>query len=165
MAFLLQSRNSDSIESKSSHPEQAVVNPRTGKLERVFVNLEAVYPNINDPSLEMSFDELRAMRRGWLDRDWKMESRRALQHTSGNFQPQSRSSNRKKIVEDPVNVTLTVDLKEKLVLDDDSITQSQDLTDMVKENCREAKNGKIRKLKVREIKAETQTSKRATYVI
>ena len=49
-----------------------MTNPRTGKVERVFVNLEAVYPNDHD---EMSFDELRAKARGWFDRDWAAESR------------------------------------------------------------------------------------------
>ena len=156
-------RHSDSIETKSSHPDQAVVNHRTGKLERVFVNLEAVYPNVNDPSVEMSFDELRALKRGWLHRDWKAESRTTLQDTSGNAQPQVQANGRKRVREDPVNVTLTVDLKDKLVIDDDSITRSQDLTDMAKEGAREGKIGKPRTLKVREIKAETQTGKlRAT---
>lgn len=37
------------------------------------MNLEAVYPDPEDPSVEMSFDELRAMQRGWLDRVWAPE--------------------------------------------------------------------------------------------
>jgi checkpoint serine/threonine-protein kinase len=41
------------------------------------VNLEAVYPDPNDPSVEYCFEELRARHRGWLDRDWAAERRRA----------------------------------------------------------------------------------------
>lgn len=55
--------------------EKSVRNPRTGKLECVFVNLEAVYPNPHDPSEEYCFEELRAASRGWLDRDWAAERR------------------------------------------------------------------------------------------
>ncbi|KAG9201514.1 hypothetical protein G6514_005712 [Epicoccum nigrum] len=47
------------------------VNPKTGRVEVVFVDLEQVYPNRRDPmSVEFSFEELRARHRGWLDRDW-----------------------------------------------------------------------------------------------
>ncbi|KAF3032127.1 hypothetical protein E8E12_002016 [Didymella heteroderae] len=47
------------------------VNPKTGRVEVVFVDLEQVYPNHSDPmSVEFSFEELRARHRGWLDQDW-----------------------------------------------------------------------------------------------
>ncbi|KAI9824883.1 MAG: hypothetical protein M1832_001488 [Thelocarpon impressellum] len=55
--------------------QQQVVNPRTGKAERVFVKLDAVYPDARDPTVEMSFEELRAKQRGWLERDWSKERR------------------------------------------------------------------------------------------
>ena len=38
------------------------------------MNLEAVYPDPRDPSIEFCFEELRAQHRGWLGRDWKAES-------------------------------------------------------------------------------------------
>ncbi|THX09772.1 hypothetical protein D6D13_05918 [Aureobasidium pullulans] len=50
---------------------------RTGRPECVFVNLEAVYPDPTDPSVEFCFEELRARHRGWLDRDWAAERRQA----------------------------------------------------------------------------------------
>ena len=50
--------------------QQETVNQRTGRAERVFVELAAVYPNPDDASVEMSFEEIRAQRRGWLDKDW-----------------------------------------------------------------------------------------------
>lgn len=41
-----------------------------GKAERVFVDLEAIYPNPHDPSEEMSIEEVRAACRGWLQKRW-----------------------------------------------------------------------------------------------
>jgi len=61
--------------------QQQVTNVKTGKVERVFVNLEAVYPSENDPYDEMSFEELRANSRGWLSRDWAAESRQRMAST------------------------------------------------------------------------------------
>ncbi|KAF2640019.1 hypothetical protein P280DRAFT_401157 [Massarina eburnea CBS 473.64] len=56
------------------HPlreHQQALNPRTGRLEIVYVDLQKVYPNRDDPmSEEYSFEELRASQRGWLDMDW-----------------------------------------------------------------------------------------------
>jgi checkpoint serine/threonine-protein kinase len=51
-----------------------VKNPKTGRLECVFVNLEAVYPRSGGSS-EYSFEELRARHRGWMDKEWPRESR------------------------------------------------------------------------------------------
>ena len=52
------------------------MNARTGRSERVHVNLEAVYPNYGEPGAEeFCFEELRAARRGWLHFDWKMIER------------------------------------------------------------------------------------------
>lgn len=46
------------------------MNQRTGRMERVAVNLEAVYPDPTNPAVELCFEELRAAKRGWLQRDW-----------------------------------------------------------------------------------------------
>ncbi|THZ57627.1 hypothetical protein D6C85_10407 [Aureobasidium pullulans] len=61
----------------SKHASQRVINLKTGRPECVFVNLEAVYPDPTDPSVEFCFEELRARHRGWLDRDWAAERRQA----------------------------------------------------------------------------------------
>lgn len=53
---------------------QCVRNPKTGRLECVFVNLEAVYPR-SARSTEYSFEELRARHRGWTDKQWPREER------------------------------------------------------------------------------------------
>ncbi|ORY62312.1 Mad3/BUB1 homology region 1-domain-containing protein [Pseudomassariella vexata] len=53
---------------------QVIVNPASGKRERVFVNLEAVYPTPEEPGTELSFEELWAASRGWLDTCWDNNS-------------------------------------------------------------------------------------------
>ncbi|KAH6643854.1 hypothetical protein C7974DRAFT_382371 [Boeremia exigua] len=57
------------------------VNPKTGRVEVVFVDLEQVYPNRRDPmSVEFSFEELRARYRGWLSQDWGAIRRKEQEH-------------------------------------------------------------------------------------
>ncbi|KAI0426662.1 Mad3/BUB1 homology region 1-domain-containing protein [Xylaria sp. FL1042] len=53
---------------------QVIVNPQSGKRERIYVNLEAVYPSPEEPGTELSFEELWAASRGWLDACWDDES-------------------------------------------------------------------------------------------
>lgn len=45
-------------------------NPANGKKERVFVDLQAVYPYPEEPGTELSFEEIWAAKRGWLGRTW-----------------------------------------------------------------------------------------------
>ncbi|KAI0021512.1 Mad3/BUB1 homology region 1-domain-containing protein [Xylariomycetidae sp. FL0641] len=59
---------------------QVIVNPQSGKRERVFVNLEAIYPTPEEPGTELSFEELWAGRRGWLDVDWDEECEAEEKH-------------------------------------------------------------------------------------
>ncbi|KAI1814072.1 Mad3/BUB1 homology region 1-domain-containing protein [Poronia punctata] len=53
---------------------QVIVNPQSGKRERIHVNLEVVYPTPEEPGTELSFEELWAANRGWLDVCWDDES-------------------------------------------------------------------------------------------
>lgn len=46
-------------------------NPANGKKERVFVDLETVYPSPEEPGTELSFEEVWAANRGWLNRTWE----------------------------------------------------------------------------------------------
>ena len=57
--------------SSSNHEQQCVFNEKTGRLECVFVNLEAVYPETGNLAVEYCFEELRARHRGWLDKEPK----------------------------------------------------------------------------------------------
>ncbi|KAM7194748.1 hypothetical protein V8F33_007126 [Rhypophila sp. PSN 637] len=52
---------------------QKTVNPATGKMERVFVDLRVVYPTPKEPGTELSFEEVWAKNRGWLGRVWEDE--------------------------------------------------------------------------------------------
>ncbi|KAF7717748.1 Uncharacterized protein PECH_007697 [Penicillium ucsense] len=65
------------------HHVKEALNPRTGRRERVFVDLEAVYPDPHNPLNEVSFEELRAMRRGWTSKDWGIQ-KEPLRPISGN---------------------------------------------------------------------------------
>ncbi|KAK3988076.1 checkpoint serine/threonine-protein kinase [Cladorrhinum sp. PSN332] len=52
---------------------QVTVNPVNGKRERVFVDLRVVYPAPDEPGAELSFEEIWAANRGWLDHEWEDE--------------------------------------------------------------------------------------------
>jgi checkpoint serine/threonine-protein kinase len=50
-----------------------VINPKSGRRERILVDLQAVYPSSCDLGTEMSFEELRAEARSWRDLKWEKE--------------------------------------------------------------------------------------------
>lgn len=52
---------------------QISVHPQTGKKERVFVDLAAIYPTPEEIGTELSFEEIMAAGRGWLDHCWEDE--------------------------------------------------------------------------------------------
>jgi checkpoint serine/threonine-protein kinase len=74
LPFCIQTKSDFNDENIKAHPlreHQQALNPKTGRLEVVFVDLQKVYPNRDEPmSEEYSFEELRAKHRGWLDHDW-----------------------------------------------------------------------------------------------
>lgn len=53
---------------------QISVNPHTGKKERIFVDLAAIYPTPEEQGTELSFEEIMAANRGWLDESWDDET-------------------------------------------------------------------------------------------
>lgn len=121
------------------HRVSEAVNPRTGRRERVFVNLEAVYPDIRNPSHEVSFEELRAMKRGYMGKNWHSQ-KEPLKQISGN------ASNEPPLMDKGSENDLPDQLNQKLALKDAD-----------QHDARESKSGKPRKSKVREVKGETQT--------
>lgn len=131
-----------------------MVNSKTGKRERVFVNLEAVYPN---PSEEMSFDELRAIRRGWAKKDWRRESMRPLEAVSGNAR---RSPPR---LSNAAVEKLSRDLEQKVSLDEGESSQQSTPGDSSQNQGQEFKPAKQKRMKIREVKQETQTSRPAAF--
>ena len=50
------------------------VNPNTGKRERIHVDLATLYPTPDVQGSELSFEEIWARNRGWLDHSWEEEA-------------------------------------------------------------------------------------------
>ena len=130
-----------------------MTNARTGKVECVYVDLRAVYPNDNDPSEEMSFEEIRARSRGWLNMDWTAEKEKSPS-------PELAASESSQQTSSPLsveNVQHDVDLlvehangrPERVASTSDNNTEC---------TARETKVGRPKKMKIMEVKGETQTS-------
>lgn len=127
------------------HRVSEAVNPRTGRRERVFVDLEAVYPDYKNPCHEVSFEELRAMKRGWLDKNWRVP-KQPLKQISGNVTGEPLAEKQAELPEQ---------FSQKMALGESQSSQSsQPLAE------RESRGDKPRKSRVREVKGETQTSKK-----
>lgn len=122
-------------------------------MERVFVDLQAVYPNASDLHEEMSFEELRADSRGWLSMDWtagyKEHSLHDLIASEGSQQVSSPvpASVIEDILSHPIQHARSELPKTDSQIDDDNETRT-----------RETKAGRPKKIKIREVKGETQTS-------
>ena len=166
-------------EQSNSHPmrqQQSAVNPKTGRLEVVFVDLEQVYPNTDDPlAVENSFEELRARHRGWLKYDWaairrekeaKLNKAVEASPVSKPLKPKSVPLAPKKLVEQAAKPQ-TVPLKgieDNLILNDENQPPSaaeMEKAKAAKKARREERANRTRKIKVmevREIRGETQTS-------
>lgn len=132
-----------------------MTNAKTGKIERVFVNLEAVYPDPNNPDEEMSFEELRAQSRGWLNRDWGAERRAARQAASNPARMPQTFSSPASAVEDTGGNTQ----ESQPTIEAASRTDSRVEAISGKYTGREGKLARPKKIKTMEVKGETQTSK------
>lgn len=132
-----------------------MTNARTGKIERVFVNLEAVYPNDNDHNEEMSFEELRAKSRGWLSRDWAAESKQRIAEATQFHEAQERLST---VASAKETVTVLQPARPKPELQSGSDMQLE--TTIAVDIGGEGRAGRPKKTKIREVKGETQTSMR-----
>ncbi|KAL7924974.1 Mad3/BUB1 homology region 1 domain-containing protein [Trichoderma austrokoningii] len=120
---------------------QVTVHPQTGKREYIFVDLAAVYPNPEEPGTELSFEEIIAAHRGWLDREWDVG------HASENDVPDRMVPLRE--IEN-----LSQDTTEKLVIDGDPMMLDEN--GVAGGKSREPRTG--RKKKVMEVN-ETQIIK------
>ena len=117
------------------------------------MNLEAVYPNEND-SEEISIEELRAKSRGWLSRDWAAESKQRIEGKS-----------LKTIVHEPGSTLLTeTRVDSELVQEVHSQPDTQDSTTTLLDTTiavdigRGGKGARPKKMRIKEVKSETQTS-------
>ncbi|KAK6864419.1 hypothetical protein PG995_000947 [Apiospora arundinis] len=127
---------------------QVIVNPANGKREQIFVNLEAVYPTPEEPGTELSFEELWAASRGWLDARWDEDSFADYQDHQQQNQPSDENS--------PPNVeALTKKVATKLAIHQDVVELDEN---GVAKNQQQQKPSKPRKKKVMEVN-ETQIIK------
>ena len=117
------------------------------------MNLEAVYPNENDHNEEMSFEELRAKSRGWMNRDWAAESKQRVAELSRAREAEGevyRATSAEAAV-----VNLQPDQPKS---DTQGSSNSQLETTIAVDIGGEGRAGRPRKTKIREVKGETQTS-------
>jgi checkpoint serine/threonine-protein kinase len=140
---------------------------RASRAEQVFVKLEAIYPA--DGEVEFSFEELRAIARGWVQKDWKHRSGVSpLRTTTGNAGAQSRSTVYK--AHESIDVENLTDAFQKQAdlnkTPDSSFSvcdiSTQSLVGMPANGSAAASQPtkpKERKTKVREVKQQTQTIK------
>jgi checkpoint serine/threonine-protein kinase len=179
---VFQTLSDSNNEHSTPHPLRGAINPKTGRLEVVYVDLEQVYPNANDPTAaENSFEELRARHRGWLDHDWaaiRREKQEQLRKENDALAVSKAEKARpvplapKKVVEQaskPQTVPLKGGIEDDLVLNDENQPPSQaelEQAKAAKKARREERANRTRKIQVmevREVKAETQTSKLPHY--
>jgi checkpoint serine/threonine-protein kinase len=142
-----------------------VVNPRTGRAEQVFVDFEAVYPPGGDE--EFSFEELRAISRGWTAKNWRPAKRSSpLKPSTGNAAYRSPSRLKVQTSQEPEDIeNLTQAFEQKADLNRDTNSSfsacdasSQSIVGMP-ESQGQMQPPKQKKLKIREVKQETQTVK------
>jgi checkpoint serine/threonine-protein kinase len=174
LPFCIQTKSNPDDENSKSHPlreHQQALNPKTGRLEVVFVDLEKVYPNYENPmSEEYSFEELRAQHRGWLSYDWAAirhkEQEEAIKAAEA-ARPKASPLALKQTDEQPPKpktVPLKGSVDDELAGNDENMPPSQE--DMEKAKAarkarREEKANRTRKIKVmdvKEVRSETQTS-------
>jgi checkpoint serine/threonine-protein kinase len=126
------------------HHVREAVNPRTGRRERVFVDLESVYPDRSNPAHEMSFEELRAIKRGWMYKDWRKQ-KEPLQQISGNAAGSDSSPGKSHLPE-----VLPDHLAQNPIIDSHAQSQDQD-------GGHEGRSSKLNRIKVKGETTQTQT--------
>lgn len=114
-----------------------------GRTERIYVNLEAIYPDPETLGTELSLEELRAGYHGWLTQAWQPEF--ALTENVLNLSTQSQHC-----IQQIEEVSRSV--SEKLVIARDPV--GLDENGAAKETSRE---GRSRRMKIKEVN-ETQIS-------
>lgn len=130
------------------------------------MNLRAVYPNPDDPSEEMSIEELRASARGWADKIWVAESiEKAVEDSAS--QENDEGLCPAVIGKPPEQPLIDIEPSSDIL----KVSEAK-VENTIDDDIRSQKNGRTKKMKIREVKAETQTSiglssihKPATYML
>lgn len=146
--FVIQSSSQiPTLQTQISTIERVTVNPKNGRSEHVFVDLEALYPTPTISGSELCFEEMMAIHRGWYDKVWEPETR---------GKPAKSSPSPEHTEESIVSVdNISRDVSEKLVIARDPVFLDEN--GVTKEQGRE---GRGRRMKIKEVN-ETQISKSA----
>ena len=126
--------------------EQVTMNAK-GRTERIFIDLESVYPTPMQTGTELSLEELRAAHRGWLFKSWKPKP-----------PAPGLASSDLASKENTVESDVSVDVWDRNLSEHRVIARNLPVLDengVTKEHSRE---GRGRRLKIKEVNA-TQISK------
>lgn len=116
------------------------------------MNLEVVYPNPNNPNEEMSFEELRAKSRGWTSRNWAAERLLpSVEETASHGAEKNKNDQTTDLL---VDYILVADVKERSTL---TVAAEVRVDTISEERTRVSRTGRTKKMKVMEVKVETQT--------
>jgi checkpoint serine/threonine-protein kinase len=182
--YVIQNESNSNDGTSIPHPlreHQQALNPKSGRLEIVYVDLQKVYPNREDPmSVEFSFEELRARHRGWLDMDWSAIRREEQKQIEKSVEAPaeklpktgapSAPREREKASPKPQTVPLKGSVDDELDVNNENLPPSRVDSDKAKaarRARREERANRTRKIKVMEVKevrGETQTSESRTCI-
>lgn len=126
------------------------VNPNTGKRERIHVDLATLYPTPDVQGSELSFEEVWAKNRGWLDHSWEDEP-----STDENMPLDENSPHAFAAAHSARVDALGKGVAEKLVIHRDPDPAMYDENGAVQQAPKAGKSKKVRRMEVN----ETQTSK------
>lgn len=150
--------------------DQETVNKASGKREKIYVNLEKVYPNPDNPSEEYCFEELRASAGGWSVKIWRAQESTATPGLGLAVLADFAGGYATTVLELPAQSdvkALSSPRKSQLLsLNDENLPPSNmHLHDRQasRRTLREDRGNKTRKIKVREVRNETQTSQYLIY--
>ncbi|KAF2421826.1 hypothetical protein EJ08DRAFT_672882 [Tothia fuscella] len=152
--------------------QQFTVNPKTGRREVIVVDLEAIYPDGDYKSgREFCLEEIRALRRGLLDRNWRKESIRTTKvFVDAVTKPRPLNPDMDilspRAQETPSQVPIApvfevANRPVKIPIFDDqepALPEQSHSTKPVKRTRREDRANRTQKIQVLEVKAEPQTT-------
>jgi checkpoint serine/threonine-protein kinase len=146
-AFCIQSLPRFDYPQVTDPAQQQVTVNQKGRTERIFVNLEAIYPTPDVVGSELSLEELRACSRGWLSKIWQPEIP-AKPGREDSLDPKDNTRDSNSNTDE-----ISREVSEKLVVSRDPVILDEN--GAAKETGRE---GKGRRMKIKEVN-ETQISK------
>lgn len=115
------------------------------------MNLEVVYPNPNNPNEEMSFEELRAKSRGWTGRNW---AAKLLPSADDSALYGAEKNKKDQAPNFLVDYEVISDVKNRSPI----MAAAEVRVDAIsEERSHVSRTGRTKKIKVMEVKAETQT--------